>query len=146
MTSVLLQTLEFSPAGNPGREYDRSFRVVLSKRLIIYRYLCIHFHSLLAESFSQKQLSQHFQFAQDKGSFKALRQRAIRFLNKSPSTYSYTGTMSATPTVTSEGGMLGAPRTSAEDCHLPGTGSLISMVITTSKKQIRLTMRRLMGT
>lgn len=52
MTSVLLQTLEFSPAGNPGREYDRSFRVVPSKRLIIYRYLCIHFHSSLAESYS----------------------------------------------------------------------------------------------
>ena len=54
--------------------------------------------------------------------------------------------MSATPTVTSEGGMLGDPITSAEDHHLPCTGSLISMVITTSKKQIRLTMRRLMGT
>ena len=68
--------------------------------------------------------------------------------------------MSPIPTVTSEEGMLGAPITSAEDFHLIGTGSLISqdkfnsshhclfnlMVITTSKKQIRLTMRRLMGT
>ena len=54
--------------------------------------------------------------------------------------------MSATPTMTSEEGLLGVPITFAKDCHLPGTGSLISMVITTSKKQIRLTMRRLMGT
>lgn len=81
----------------------------------------------------------------------------MRFLNKSPSIYSYTGTMSTIPTVTSEESMLGVPITSAEDCHLPGTGSLISqdkfnsfhhclfnlMVITTSKNQIRLTMRSL---
>lgn len=52
MNRVLLQTLGFSAAGTPGRQCERSFRVAPSKRLITYRYLCIHSHSSMAESYS----------------------------------------------------------------------------------------------
>lgn len=87
-------------------------------------------------------------------------ERAIEFQNGSSSTCSCTKTASAISTVSVEKGILGAPIASATVCHLQCTDSLISQdnfnfYITTSlswwsipvsKRQIRLTMRRLMGT